>query len=52
MWSASKLVLMMPTIGLGAGGAAVIGRNVELFHHEQPCTTPTQDFCGIRIDVT
>src|SRR3954468_23588929 len=52
MCSESKLVLMIPTIGFGAGGPAVVGRNVELFHHEQPSTTPTQDCCGMRIDVT
>src|SRR6185295_13015275 len=52
MCSESKLVLTMPTIGLGAGGPEVVGRNVELFHHEQPSTRPTHDFWGIRIAVT
>ena len=28
------------------------GRNVELFHHGQPSTTPTHDFWGMRIAVT
>src|SRR3954470_19610288 len=52
MCSESKLVLTMPTMGLGAGGPEVVGRNVELFHQEQPSTTPTHDFWGMRIDVT
>ena len=41
-----------PVGPFGAAGAAVVGRNVELFHQPQPCTMPTQDFCGIRAAVT
>ena len=51
MWSGSKLVLIMPAIGRGAGGEAVVPRNLEPSHHTQ-CTIPTQDCWGIGDEVT
>jgi hypothetical protein len=36
MWSASKLVLIIPKIGRGAGGATVVARNVDPCHQEHP----------------
>ncbi len=37
---------MMPMIGRGARGPAVVGSSSELPHHWHPWATPTQDFIG------
>ena len=52
MWSGSSLVLMIPMIGRGARGPAVVGSSSELPHHWHPWATPTHDFSGAGEAVT